>query len=357
MAVSFATARPVSRGISRSVTARLFDGGGLASALLGAEANGLAIDFTDMSMAIRDTGTPANAFSGNPNTKLTYSSPSTKWILNKSGVYESGTTLRTEYDASGNPLGVRIEEARTNLFLNSRSPATQNITVSATPYTMSFIGTGTITLSGASTAGPLVGTGANNRVTLTFTPTAGTLTCTVSGTMDFVQVEAGSFATSPIVTAGSSVTRAADDISLALTAFPFTAATSTIFAYAHDNSAAPDPRYVAISAGAAQRYIELFGGIYPSQRAYSAGGTGLSILGTSTRNPTKIATAIAANDQASSVDGGTVQTDATVTVTQTPTTLYLGKYGGGSNYLNSYLKQVMVLPRRMSNAELQAVTA
>ena len=95
-----------------------------AARLLGSEPAGLAIDFRDMSMVVRDPGTPANDFSGNPNAKLTYASPSTKWIRNASGVFTSGTTLRTEYDASGNPLGIRVEGARTNLFLQSNNFST-----------------------------------------------------------------------------------------------------------------------------------------------------------------------------------------------------------------------------------------
>src|SRR5690606_26253212 len=58
--------------------------------------------------------------------------------------------------------GVLIEGARTNLFLNSAIGVTQDISVAAAAHTLSFRGTGTITLSGASTAGPLVGTGATN---------------------------------------------------------------------------------------------------------------------------------------------------------------------------------------------------
>lgn len=80
--------------------------------------------------------------------------------------------------------------ARKNLLLATDTMSTQNITSVATPYTISHTGTGTITLSGTSTAGPLVGAGS-----LTFTPTAGTLTMTVSGTVSNAQLEYGSTAT------------------------------------------------------------------------------------------------------------------------------------------------------------------
>jgi hypothetical protein len=73
--------------------------------------------------------------------------------------------------------------------------ATQSVTVTAAAHTLSFTGTGTVTLTGASTAGPLVGTGAGNRVNLTFTPTAGSLTLTVVGSVTFAQLELGSTAT------------------------------------------------------------------------------------------------------------------------------------------------------------------
>jgi hypothetical protein len=110
-------------------------------------------------------------------------------------------------------LGLLIEGAATNLLLNSASLSTQNVTVTAVAHTLSFTGTGTVTLSGASTAGPLVGTGSGwgNRVALTFTPTAGTLTLTVSGTVEFAQLETGPRDTSYISTTGSQVTRNADN--------------------------------------------------------------------------------------------------------------------------------------------------
>jgi hypothetical protein len=80
--------------------------------------------------------------------------------------------------------------ARRNLLLATALLSTQSVTTVATPYTLQFTGSGTVTLSGTSTAGPLVGGG-----TLTFTPTAGTLTLTVSGSVTVAQLELGSTAT------------------------------------------------------------------------------------------------------------------------------------------------------------------
>lgn len=118
-----------------------------------------------------------------------------------------------EFDVAGRSLGYRSEPSRTNLILNSATMATQSAAVTAQVYTLSFIGTGTVTRSGVST-GALVGTGAANRVSVSFTPTAGSLTMTVSGSVTNAQLEAGSSATSYIATTGSAVTRPADILTL-----------------------------------------------------------------------------------------------------------------------------------------------
>lgn len=81
-----------------------------------------------------------------------------------------------------------------NFLIGTTTLATQSVQVSAVTYTLSFFGTGSVVLSGVAT-GTLTGTGVSNRVSLTFTPTAGTLTLTVSGSVTSAQLELGSTAT------------------------------------------------------------------------------------------------------------------------------------------------------------------
>lgn len=95
------------------------------------------------------------------------------------------------------------------LFPNAAPTAAFTLTVTAQSYTLSFWGTGTYALSGAHTA-TVTGTGANVRTKYTFTPTAGSLTLTPSGSIAYADLEPGSVATSSVVTTSSAVTRAAD---------------------------------------------------------------------------------------------------------------------------------------------------
>lgn len=82
--------------------------------------------------------------------------------------------------------------ARKNILLATETLATQSVTTLAATYTLSFTGAGSVALSGAAT-GTLTGNG-TDRVSLTFTPTAGTLTLTVSGSVTKAQIELGAVA-------------------------------------------------------------------------------------------------------------------------------------------------------------------
>lgn len=140
---------------------------------------------------------------------LTRNSPATR--INADGDVESvGTHVpRLDYSGGAECPSLLLEPARTNLFLNSSSPATQVIAVTnATAYTVSVTGSGTVTLSGAATGVASEGSA------LTVTTSGTSLTCTVAGGPDTVQVEAGAYGTSYIETAGSTVTRVADSFNV-----------------------------------------------------------------------------------------------------------------------------------------------
>ena len=129
--------------------------------------------------------------------------------INEYGIREIISANRVRIDYSYGKPRFLVEPQRTNLVYPSDIATTQVRAVTAVEHTLSFYGTGTVTLSGAF-SGSLVGTGANNRVSLTFTPTAGDLTLTVDGSVTDWQLEAGSNATSYIPTITGSVTRNGD---------------------------------------------------------------------------------------------------------------------------------------------------
>jgi len=121
---------------------------------------------------------------------------STLTTLDNISVKELAGNHATQATAASRPTyGVVPLGGRRNILLATDTMATQTRAVTAAAHTLAFTGTGTVTLTGVSTAGPLVGTGVSDRVSLTFTPTAGNLTLTVSGSVTLAQLELGSTAT------------------------------------------------------------------------------------------------------------------------------------------------------------------
>jgi len=128
--------------------------------------------------------------------------PSFSQAMIAANSFGSGVTDILDLSGNNNPFsqatpssrGAWFREpksGRRNLLDATATLSTQSVTVAAVQKTLSFRGTGTVTLSGASTAGPLVGTGVNDIVSLTFTPSAGSLTLTVSGTVNDAQLNTG----------------------------------------------------------------------------------------------------------------------------------------------------------------------
>jgi hypothetical protein len=154
---------------------------------------------------------------------ITFSRAYSGTYVDSAGVLQTAATNEPRFDhnpITGESLGLLVEEQRTQILELTDALATQTKTVTATAHALSFYGSGTVVLSGVHSA-TVVGTGAYPaRTTLTFTPTAGSLTLTVTGTVQFGQLEAGAFATSYIPNpTTNAVTRSAEAVTITGTAF------------------------------------------------------------------------------------------------------------------------------------------
>ena len=125
-------------------------------------------------------------------------------------VYVAPNVPRIEL-SGGCPV-ISSEPERENLVFPSDLAVTQTRTVAAVEHVLTFYGTGTVVLTGTHSA-TLAGTGDTDRVQLIFTPTAGSLILTVTGSVKYWQLEEGSYPTSLIETETGTVTRAKDQYS------------------------------------------------------------------------------------------------------------------------------------------------
>jgi len=308
----------------------------------------LAIDFTTAVLDSRITVTRAS---------------NTATAINSSGNIAIVNANLPRFDYNPSTLicrGILIEETRTNLLLNSlingTNLSTQSVTLSAVAYTLSFYGTGSIDISGGHTA-TVAGAGAYpSRKSYTFTPTAGSTTFTVTGTVQYANLEAGSYATSFIPTAGSSVVRNTDNITMTGTNFSswFNQDTGT-FSATVDILPSNGNNYAVRAAGGTNAisigYREsttlmrsilttaiVGSGITTSATAYTVTG-GYSFSG---------------NKMRGALNGTLSNAQNTTGTVGTNTTAYIGSFNGSSGLLNGRMSALRYWPQMMINNELQA---
>ena len=213
-------------------------------------------------------------------------------------------------------------------------------------------------------SGELLGSGNGIRATVTFTPTDKYLILVVKGDLDMVQLEAGAFPTSYIPTTGATATRAADICSMATSAFGYNQGAGTIVVEATfsstsyplnsnlvsfaDSSSTDTTRFwVWSGADASVRWtvVENSSSQADLVKAYT-GGQEFSIAG-----------AYKLNDFAVSIDGGSISSDTSGIVTSNVSTMNIGSKTGSAEYVTGHIKSIAYYPRRLSNAQLQALTA
>jgi hypothetical protein len=174
------------------------------------------------------------------------------------------------------------------------------------------------------------------------------------------QLEAGAFATSYIPTVASQVTRTAD--TAAITGANFSPwynpveGTLLVEASSFVNTAAAVNLAASLGSINNRNFTFLYNGAWGGSTV--TGGTQVSDLqtaGTYTRNvPAKVAYAYRANDFAASVNGAAANTDAMGAVPAADT-LLIGS--GVNNPINGHIRSIRYYPTRLTNAQLQALTA
>jgi hypothetical protein len=179
------------------------------------------------------------------------------------------------------------------------------------------------------------------------------------------QLEQGAFATSVIPTTTTALTRAQDRAVVNTLSPWYNSVAGTIYA----EFAVTQP-----SSGANQFVARVSDNSYNNQIGDFVSTTGFAAISTasggvfdglastaiavSANTVAKFAGAYSANDLAACKDGGTVATDATATIPSGLTRFDLGSdHAGFNNVKAGYLRRITYYPRRLSNAELQAITA
>lgn len=319
---------------------------------------------------------------------------------------------RIGYDAAGNVKGLLIEEARTNLVTYSEDftgagwselNATKTTGI-ADPYG----GTTAMTLTATASNGQVLrsisgslGTGTNytgsfyirrrsgTGTVFLFNPNGGGITATaitsewtrysVTGLgaaatnyigvrlatsgdevdIAYAQLEAGSFPTSYIPTSGATATRAADIASISVDNFGYNQKAGTVVVEATathstvSNAVFSDLSVYKDASNSILLYYQ-----YGAGRSWVEDANTPAVLGTNQSNLGE------SNKRAVSLKGssaihaynGTLGSDTSIVYPTGLTDIYIGSYGNIWQ-LNGHIKSIAYYPRRLSNAQLQALTA
>ena len=181
------------------------------------------------------------------------------------------------------------------------------------------------------------------------------------------QLEAGSFPTSYIPTGAATATRTADVASVATSQFPYSASEGTIVVSGDFSGVGSVlPGFVALNDGAPDTpgsvsWAALYATTtvaYSARRSNSVDATTITAAATLSANtPIKLGTAFAVGGtDALSVNGGSVATQSGVASAYANNVLRIGRFGSNPGYLNGHIRQITYIPRRLTNAELQART-
>ena len=170
------------------------------------------------------------------------------------------------------------------------------------------------------------------------------------------QLEAGSFATSYIPTGASSVTRSADVASVATSAFPYSGTAGTWVVSATTLTAQSGSARYFIANTTGNVFVLYTNNGDTNIRSFD----GANVLSSAVSNfaaTNKFASAYGGGSKDLCVNGGTVATGTYNGAWSSPDRMFIGSLDSlGSGSLFGHIRQITYIPRRLSNAELQART-
>ncbi len=174
------------------------------------------------------------------------------------------------------------------------------------------------------------------------------------------QLEAGSFATSYIPTLASAVTRTADVASVNTLSPWYSATEGTLFlsysTFAQQNTLGNNMNVLALSDGTANNRIRFTTGASVNFDVAVSGVAQASLGSTWSANTTlNWAGSYKLNDFAFSSNGASALTDTSGTIPSV-TQMEIGELVSNRN-MSGYIRRIAYYPRRLTNAELQALTA
>ncbi len=356
----------------------------------------------------------SNFLSGALDSRLTFTRSSTGWYFNSSGLLTSASSNVPRFDYNFSTLALRgllMEQASTNLALyardmtqinwigvnmtsslnqtgidgasNSASSLTatasnatilQTVTEAATAATYSVYlkrlsGTGTvnITQNGGSTWTPVTLTSSWQRFSTeasTLNPAFGVQIVTSGDSIaaDINQFEQLTFASSPIPTAGTTVTRAVEALSTtSVSWYNQSGAGAFVAAWSDEvpSTYASNRFLVSFDDGTLANRIQMFVPANQSQISYrvltSNAGSNPANIGFTVGGPNAVGISFATGANNTITSGASTATNSSLPAI---TTLNLGNmFSGSSAPLNGWLRRFVYWNHALTLAQLQAATA
>ena len=178
------------------------------------------------------------------------------------------------------------------------------------------------------------------------------------------QLEQGSFVTSYIPTSGSTVTRSPDLASIPVSAFGYNQDAGTVvveYDSVAPNTATNRRAFALTGDPVGHEQVSIYASSGYLHRGYVVNDGAVIALpigatGWTENQFYKSALTIDATDATISVDGAAAVTDPTGSM-PTIDTLALGSQATSGNYLNGHIKSLKYYPRRLTDAQLQELTA